>query len=88
MNLWRSRSAPWPALLAAGWWAGGWRAGARRLAILLGAVLLGSSFFWLPVLVDYEAFGGFPARVASEVGIRPLPFARVAAVQLQAVAGR
>ena len=28
----------------------------------------GAACAWLPVLVDYEAFGGFPHRVVDEVG--------------------
>ncbi len=37
--------------------------------ILLGvALLLGSACVWLPVLVTYDGFGGFPHRVGDEVG--------------------
>jgi hypothetical protein len=44
---------------------------ARRLArlALLGALLVaGSACAWLPVLIDYDGFGGFPHRVAGEAG--------------------
>jgi hypothetical protein len=40
-----------------------WRLG--ELGVLL---LLGSACAWLPVLVDYDGFGGFPHRVADEIG--------------------
>jgi hypothetical protein len=39
-----------------------------RLAILGVALLLGSACVWLPVLVCYDGFGGFPHRVNDEVG--------------------
>jgi len=39
-----------------------------RLALLALLLLAGSACAWLPVLVDYRGFGGFPARVADEVG--------------------
>ena len=44
-----------------------WRALVRLLA--LGACLLiGSAVAWLPAVIDYEGFGGFPHRPADEVG--------------------
>ncbi len=44
-----------------------WSPAARLLA--LGALLLvASAAAWLPVLVDYAGFGGFPARVKGEDG--------------------
>ena len=39
-----------------------------RLALLALLLLAGSACAWLPVLVDYRGFGGFPARVADEIG--------------------
>jgi hypothetical protein len=39
-----------------------------RLIVLGGLLLLGAACAWLPVLVDYEGFGGFPHRAADEVG--------------------
>lgn len=44
----------------------GWPA--ARLAILGALLVVGAACAWLPVLVDYEAFGGFPHRVIDEVG--------------------
>lgn len=51
---WRAQRSPWRALL--------------RLAILGGLLVVGSVCAWLPVLVDYDGFGGFPHRVADEIG--------------------
>ncbi len=39
-----------------------------RLMVLGGLLLLGSACAWLPVLVDYDGFGGFPHRAADEIG--------------------
>lgn len=39
-----------------------------RLAALGVALLVASAAAWLPVLVDYAGFGGFPARVKGEDG--------------------
>lgn len=41
---------------------------ASRLLALGGLLLIGSACAWLPVLVDYEGFGGFPYRPADEAG--------------------
>lgn len=39
-----------------------------RLLALGGLLLVASAAAWLPVLVDYAGFGGFPARVKGEDG--------------------
>jgi hypothetical protein len=39
-----------------------------RITALGAALLVASASAWLPVLVDYEGFGGFPHRVAGEDG--------------------
>ncbi|MEZ4361779.1 MAG: hypothetical protein R3B48_16440 [Kofleriaceae bacterium] len=39
-----------------------------RLTVLGLALLIASAATWLPVLVDYDGFGGFPHRVAGEDG--------------------
>lgn len=39
-----------------------------RLLVLGAALLLASASAWLPVLVDYAGFGGFPHRVQGEDG--------------------
>lgn len=39
-----------------------------RLVALGALMLVGSASCWLPILVDYEAFGGFPHRLADEAG--------------------
>jgi hypothetical protein len=39
-----------------------------RLAVLGAFLLVGSASAWLPVLVDYIGFGGFPHRVGGEDG--------------------
>jgi hypothetical protein len=39
-----------------------------RLTVLGALLLIGAASAWLPVLVDYEGFGGFPHRVWDEVG--------------------
>ncbi|MCA9677936.1 MAG: hypothetical protein KC464_23125, partial [Myxococcales bacterium] len=41
---------------------------ALRLLVLGALLLLGSACAWLPVLIDYDGFGGFPHRVGDEVG--------------------
>jgi hypothetical protein len=61
-----------PALLVAPWWrgdAGTKRRAAGRGAVLLALGLAASAFFWVPMLVYYNAFGGFPQRAASEGGM-------------------
>jgi hypothetical protein len=50
---WPTRSPGWPAV---------------RLCVLGAGMVLGAACAWLPVLVDYESFGGFPHRVSDEVG--------------------
>jgi hypothetical protein len=52
-----------------------WRTALVRATVLLAIVLAASAFFWLPVLVHYDAFGGFPARVSGEEGLAPAAFA-------------
>ena len=39
-----------------------------RIALLGVLLLIGSMSAWLPTLVDYAGFGGFPHRVGDEVG--------------------
>jgi hypothetical protein len=39
-----------------------------RLVALGGLLLFGAACVWLPALVDYDGFGGFPNRTADEVG--------------------
>lgn len=39
-----------------------------RLTVLGAALLVASASAWLPVLVDYAGFGGFPHRVDGEAG--------------------
>lgn len=39
-----------------------------RLAILGGCLLVAWMPIWLPLLIDYDGFGGFPHRVNDEVG--------------------
>jgi hypothetical protein len=41
---------------------------AIRLAVFGALLVLGSACAWLPVLLDYAGFGGFPHRVGDEVG--------------------
>ena len=51
------------------WWDGEPRFHALTRIVVLGVLLLiGSSVAWLPVIVDYDGFGGFPHRVADEIG--------------------
>ena len=51
------------------WWNGEPRYRPLLRILVLGALLvLGSACAWLPVIVDYEGFGGFPHRVADEIG--------------------
>ena len=45
-----------------------------RAALLLGLVLAASAFFWLPIVVDWTSFGGFPARRPDEAGIAAADF--------------
>lgn len=66
-----------PAILLTPWWRAGILTALRRGTILLGLVLTASAFFWLPILVHYDSFGGFPARVADEAGIAPVRFVKV-----------
>lgn len=57
------------------WYGGGNLAAQLGRLVLLGALLIvASAALWLPILVDYDSFGGFPARVAFEEGIRPTLF--------------
>jgi len=49
----------------------------RRLAWLGGLLLAGSACGWVPVLVDYDGFGGFPHRVAGEAGTGLIPLVDV-----------
>ena len=69
-----------PALALVPWWAaarGGGRVVLRaigRAALLLGLVLAATAFFWLPILVHHDSFGGFPARLPSEAGLAPGTF--------------
>jgi hypothetical protein len=53
------------------WWRGhgGWLRGLGRGAVLAVLALAVSAFFWLPILVHYDAFGGFPARHLAEHGM-------------------
>jgi len=39
-----------------------------RLIVLGLLLVLGSACGWLPVIIDYDGFGGFPHRVSDEVG--------------------
>jgi len=64
-----------PALALTPWWRAGVARAALRAGILLAAVLAATAFFWLPILVHHDSFGGFPARLASESGIAPARFA-------------
>jgi hypothetical protein len=45
-----------------------WLGELRRLAILGGCLGIAWMPIWLPLLRDYEGFGGFPHRVSDEVG--------------------
>jgi hypothetical protein len=45
-----------------------WRPELFRLAILAGCLVVAWMPIWLPLLIDYEGFGGFPHRVHDEVG--------------------
>jgi hypothetical protein len=58
-----------PGLAATPWWTRGLRVVARRSAALAGFALVGSAFFWAPILVHYDSFGGFPARLPDENGL-------------------
>lgn len=43
--------------------------------VLFGVLLVAASAaLWLPILVDYDSFGGFPARVRFEEGVPPAMF--------------
>src|SRR5439155_5186563 len=53
------------------WWRQGARTGLARIGILAVGALAASAFFWLPILVHYDSFGGFPARLSSESGLAP-----------------
>jgi hypothetical protein len=44
------------------------RALAFRVTALGALLVVGAMSIWLPLLVDYEGFGGFPHRVADEIG--------------------
>ncbi|HVK77809.1 MAG TPA: hypothetical protein VM734_31100 [Kofleriaceae bacterium] len=54
-------------LALTGWVRPWWRPPVR-LVVLGVLLLIGSAPAWLPVLVHYDAFGGFPHRVSDEVG--------------------
>jgi hypothetical protein len=41
---------------------------ATRLMVLGALMLVGSASCWLQILIDYEAFGGFPHRLPDEAG--------------------
>src|SRR3989441_913193 len=56
------------------WWRRGVRAGLARVGILAASALAASAFFWLPILVHYDSFGGFPTRLPSESGLAPKTF--------------
>lgn len=45
-----------------------WWRPVARLATLGGLLVVGAACAWAPVVVDYDGFGGFPHRVADEVG--------------------
>lgn len=49
-------------------WLASWRGELARLAILGGCLLVAWLPIWLPLLIDAAGFGGFPHRVADEVG--------------------
>lgn len=66
-----------PALVLTPWWRAGWRVALGRAALLAAAVLAASAFFWLPILVTYDHFGGFPNRGNSEQGIPPVELLRL-----------
>lgn len=53
---------------------GAGRRGARLVG-LGGLLIAGSACAWLPVLIDYDGFGGFPHRVAGEAGPGPIALA-------------
>jgi hypothetical protein len=59
------------ALPLARWWAGhrGLKRGLARGAVLAALALAVSAFFWLPILVHYDSFGGFPSRHLAEHGM-------------------
>lgn len=65
-----------PALAALPWWRAGIGRAAARGTALLGIVLAASAFFWLPIVVHREGFGGFPMRAESERGIGVWAFLR------------
>lgn len=48
----------------------GWDRGTplARLVVLGALMLVGSASTWLQILIDYEAFGGFPHRLPDEAG--------------------
>jgi hypothetical protein len=46
----------------------GWFGELGRLAILGGCLFVAWMPIWLPLVIDYEGFGGFPHRVNDEVG--------------------
>ena len=63
-----------PPLLFLPWWTLSWRVAVRRSAALFGAVLFVSAPLWLPIVIHYDAFGGFPSRVAGEDGLAATRF--------------
>ncbi len=58
-----------PPLLFLPWWRIGLWDSLRRGSLLFAGALLGAAPLWLPIVVHYDAFGGFPERVAGEDGI-------------------
>ncbi|HET7499713.1 MAG TPA: hypothetical protein VFK02_01875, partial [Kofleriaceae bacterium] len=57
----RWRAAPRP-------WLGAWLGELRRLAILAICLFVTWMPIWLPLVIDYAGFGGFPHRVNDEIG--------------------
>jgi hypothetical protein len=49
-------------------WFRAWLGELGRLTILGGCLLVTWSPIWLPLLIDYDGFGGFPHRVNDEIG--------------------
>jgi len=49
----------------------------RRCALLGGGTLLAGAWMWLPIVVDYGGFGGFPNRGTDEAGLPPRTLLRL-----------
>lgn len=62
-----------PALAVAPWWRVSRAALSGRAVALAALVLAASAFFWVPILVHYDAFGGF-VRLPGESGLEPAAF--------------